>query len=126
GGTIGVVGGLIIGDAAIRAGITSPAMIVVIAISTISTFTLVNQSLVNAVSILRIGFILLTAILGLFGLLMSVFLTIVFLSNIRTFGVPYMNISTDLSFKTIMESFFRLPQNFYTTRPKMMKPTDPT
>ncbi|HEX5564337.1 MAG TPA: spore germination protein [Sporosarcina sp.] len=126
GGTIGVVGGLIIGDAAIRAGITSPAMIVVIAISTISTFTLVNQSLVNAVSILRVGFILLTALLGLFGLLMSVFLTIVFLSNIRTFGVPYMNISTDLSFKTIMESFFRLPQNFYTKRPKMMKPTDPT
>ncbi|MFC5604297.1 spore germination protein [Sporosarcina koreensis] len=126
GGTIGVVGGLIIGDAAIRAGITSPAMIVVIAISTISTFTLVNQSLVNAVSLLRICFILLTALLGLFGLLMSVFLTLVFLSNIRTFGIPYINVSTDLSFKTIMKSFFRLPQPFYTTRPKTMKPTDPT
>ncbi|MFS0689309.1 spore germination protein [Sporosarcina sp. 179-K 8C2 HS] len=126
GGTIGVVGGLIIGDAAIRAGITSPAMIVVIAISTIATFTLVNQSLVNAVSVLRIGFILLTAFLGLFGLLISVFLTIVYLSNIRTFGVPYMNISTDLSFKTIMKSFLRLPQKSYTTRPKMMNPTDQT
>lgn len=126
GGTIGVVGGLIIGDAAIRAGITSPAMIVVIAISTIATFTLVNQSLVNAVSVLRIGFILLTSLLGLFGLLMSVFFTLVYLSNIRTFGVPYMNISTDLNFKTIMVSFLRLPQKFYTTRPPMMKPTDPT
>lgn len=126
GGTIGVVGGLIIGDAAIRAGITSPAMIVVIAISTIATFTLVNQSLVNAVSVLRIGFILLTSMLGLFGLLMSVFITIVYLSSIRTFGVPYMNISTDLNVKTIMESFLRIPQKFYTTRPPMMKPTDPT
>ncbi|MGG0670439.1 spore germination protein [Sporosarcina koreensis] len=126
GGTIGVVGGLIIGDAAIRAGITSPAMIVVIAISTIATFTLVNQSLVNAVSVLRIAFIFLTALLGLFGLLMSVFVTLVYLSNIRTFGVPYMNISTDLSFKTIMESIFRLPQDFYKTRPNMLNPSDQT
>jgi hypothetical protein len=126
GGTIGVVGGLIIGDAAIRAGITSPAMIVVIAISVIATFTLVNQSLVNAVSVLRVCFILLTALFGLFGLLISVFFTLVYLSSIRTFGVPYMNISADLSFRTIMESLLRLPQNFYTTRPNMMNPTDQT
>lgn len=64
GSTISVVGGLIIGDAAIRAGVTSPAMIVVIATSTIATFTLVNQSLVAAISILRIFFILVTAFLG--------------------------------------------------------------
>ncbi|WP_336825238.1 spore germination protein [Sporosarcina sp. USHLN248] len=126
GGTIGVVGGLIIGDAAIRAGITSPAMVVVIAISTIATFTLVNQSVITAVSVLRVCFILLTAFLGLFGLLMSVFFTLVYLSNIRTFGVPYMNISTDLSFRTFMQSVFRLPHNFYTKRPNMMDPTDAT
>ena len=69
GGTIGVVGGLIIGDAAIRAGITSPAMIVIIAISTIATFTLVNQSLVTAVSILRICFIIANLIIGLVRIL---------------------------------------------------------
>ncbi|MCM3709056.1 spore germination protein [Sporosarcina luteola] len=126
GGTIGVVGGLIIGDAAIRAGITSPAMIVVIAISTIATFTLVNQSVVTAISVLRVCFILLTAILGLFGLLMSVFITLVYLSSIRTFGVPYMNIATDLSFKTVMQSLFRLPHKSYKERPNMLNPTDPT
>ena len=69
GGTIGVVGGLIIGDAAIRAGITSPAMIVIIATSTIATFTLVNQSLVTAVSILRLFIHFLNSFFGLFGFL---------------------------------------------------------
>ncbi|WP_249664304.1 spore germination protein, partial [Lysinibacillus sp. D4B1_S16] len=64
GGNISVVGGIIIGDAAIRAGVTSPEMIVVIAISTIASFTLVNQSLVTSVSILRIAFILASAFLG--------------------------------------------------------------
>ena len=73
GGTIGVVGGLIIGDAAIRAGITSPAMIVIIATSMIATSTLVNQSVLTAVSILRYLFILLTSFFGMFGFLISVF-----------------------------------------------------
>lgn len=126
GGTIGVVGGLIIGDAAIRAGITSPAMVVVIAISTIATFTLVNQAVVTSVSVLRVCFILLTAFLGLFGLIISVFFTLVYLSNIRIFGVPYMNIATDLNYKTAMKSLFRLPHSFYKKRPKMLSPIDRT
>ena len=66
GSTIGVVGGLIIGDAAIRAGITSPAMVVIIATSTIATYTLVNQSLVTAVSIVRLFTIVFASLFGLF------------------------------------------------------------
>ncbi|MGE7922578.1 spore germination protein [Viridibacillus arvi] len=126
GGTISVVGGLIIGDAAIRAGVTSPAMIVIIAISTIATFTLINQSLVTAVSVLRICFIVVTAFLGLFGFFMSLYFTLFYLSNIRTFGVPYMNISSDLSWSTIKKSIFRLPPKNYNERPNMLDPQDKT
>lgn len=124
GGTISVVGGLIIGDAAIRAGVTSPAIIVVIAISTISTFTLINESLVTAISVLRICFIVATAFLGFFGFFMSLFFTLFYLSSIRTFGVPYMNIATDLSWSTITKSLFRLPQKYYNKRPNMLDPQD--
>ncbi|ARJ38841.1 spore germination protein [Sporosarcina sp. P21c] len=126
GGTIGVVGGLIIGDAAIRAGITSPAMIVVIAASTISTFTLVNQSLVGSVSILRIFFIILTSFFGLFGFLMALYFTVLYLASIRTFGVPYMNIATDLSWETIQKSLLRLYPKQYKKRPNMLSPKDKT
>lgn len=126
GGTIGVVGGLIIGDAAIRAGITSPAMIVVIAASTISTFTLVNQSLVGSVSILRIFFIILTSFFGLFGFLMALYFTVLYLASIRTFGVPYMNIATDLSWETIQKSLLRLNPKQYKKRPNMLSPKDKT
>ena len=107
GGTIGVVGGLIIGDAAIRAGITSPAMIVIIATSTIATFTLVNQSLVTAVSILRICFIIATSFMGLFGFFMSSSLRFFIYLISEYFGVPYMNIAADLSWKTIKKSLLR-------------------
>ncbi|UQW96191.1 spore germination protein [Rummeliibacillus sp. G93] len=126
GGTIGVVGGLIIGDAAIRAGITSPAMVVVIAISTIASFTLVNQNLATAISILRVFFILLSAFLGLFGFFLSFFFVLVYLSNIRTLGYPYMNITTDLSWSTIFKSLFRLPAYKYTKRPEALKTIDDT
>ncbi|MHA6258840.1 spore germination protein [Sporosarcina sp. CAU 1771] len=126
GGTIGVVGGLIIGDAAIRAGITSPAMIVIIATSTIATFTLVNQSVVTAVSILRIFFIFLTAFFGMFGFIISFFCTVLYLSNIRIFGVPYLNNTADLSWKEMRKTYLRLPAGQYKERPNVLNPTDKT
>lgn len=126
GGTISVVGGLIIGDAAIRAGLTSPAMIVIIAISTISTFTLVNQSLVSAVSITRVLFILITSVFGLFGFFMALYFLVLYLSNIRVFGVPYMNIASDLSWSTIKKSLFRLSPKQYRKRPNVLDPQDQT
>ncbi|MCG7337018.1 spore germination protein [Sporosarcina sp. ACRSM] len=126
GGTISVVGGLIIGDAAIRAGVTSPAMIVIIAISTIASFTLVNQSLVTAIGLLRVIFILVTSFLGLFGFFMCIYFTLLYLANIRTFGVPYLNIATDLNWSAIKATLFRLPSNDYKERPGMLNPKDKT
>lgn len=124
GGTIGVVGGLIIGDAAIRSGITSAAMVVIIATSTIATYTLVNQSLVATVSILRVCFILMSAFFGLFGFFVTFFFTMVFASNLRTYGVPYMNIGADIKWSTISKALFRVPQKKLSERPEMLNPQD--
>lgn len=126
GSTIGVVGGLIIGDAAIRAGITSPAMIVIIATSIVASFTLLNQSLVTSISITRIFIIVLTAFFGFFGFFMGIFFILVYLSNIRTFDVSYMSIATKFNWKSIGKTLFRLPGKDYTKRPEMLKPQDNT
>lgn len=126
GGTISVVGGLIIGDAAIRSGITSPAMIVVIAISTISTFTLVNQSLVTSISILRVIFIIVTSVLGLFGFFLELYFTLLCIAKVRIFGVPYFNITADLSWATIKKSLFRMKPSQYRERPRALDPQDRT
>ncbi len=125
-GTISVVGGLIIGDAAIRSGITSPAMIVVIAISTIATFTLVNQSLVTAVSVARVLFIIATSIFGLFGLFLSMYLTVLYLANVRVYGVPYINFTADLSWSNLKVSLFRPPKEDYKKRTAMKTLQDKT
>ncbi|MDM5333670.1 spore germination protein [Ureibacillus composti] len=124
GGTVSVVGGIIIGDAAISAGITSPAMIVVIAISTIATFTLPNKSLLTTISVIRIAFVIVTAFFGLFGLLICVYLLILYIGNMRVFGVPYLGISADLSWNTIRKILFRPAKYHYQQRPNMLDPQD--
>ena len=126
GGTISVVGGLIIGDAAISSGVTSPAMVVVIAISTIASFTLGNQSVIATVSILRLVFIIVTSFLGLYGFFLCIFVTLAYMTSIKVFGVSYLNVSTDLTLKNFIESFFRLRHQQYSKRPPMLKPKDKT
>ena len=126
GNTIGIVGGLIIGDAATRAGITSPAMIVIIATSTIATYTLVNQSLVTSVNMVRLYTIICSAFFGLFGFFISLFLLLIYLSNMRTLGVPYLNIGADLSLRNISDTILRRHSKGYTKRPKVLNPKDDT
>ena len=124
GGSISVVGGLIIGDAAIRAGITSPAMIVIIATSVIASYTLVNQSLVAAASLLRFFFILLTAFFGLFGFFVAFFLTLLYIANMRTFGVPFLALAGDFSWSKILRTIIRPPGKNYVERPHELNPKD--
>jgi len=91
GQTVAVVGGLIIGDAAIRAGFTSPTTLVVSATTAVTTFTLVNQSLSGAVSLLRFFVLAVSAIFGMFGFFVSVFGIVLYLSTLTSFGVPYLS-----------------------------------
>ncbi|MGE7091795.1 spore germination protein [Lysinibacillus sp. NPDC048646] len=125
-GTMSVVGGLIIGEAAIKAGVTSPAMIVVIAISSIAAFTLVNQSFVTAMSIFRLIFVLASAFFGLFGFFMALFFLILYAANMRVLGVPYLNIAANLNWADIKKSLIRVSPKGYSKRPEFLNPQDKT
>ncbi|MFJ8519731.1 spore germination protein [Lysinibacillus xylanilyticus] len=125
-GSISVVGGLIIGDAAIKSGITSPSMIVVIATSSIAAFTLVNQSIVTAMSILRLIIVFASAFFGLFGFFISIFFILLYTANLRVLGVPYLNMGADLNWQDIKRSLFRLSPAGYRTRPKFLNVQDET
>lgn len=124
GQTLSVIGGLIIGDAAIRAGLTSPAMLVVIAASTIATFTLVNQTLVGVISLLRFFVIALSALLGFFGFFCSVFIIGVSAARAHSFGVPYLQIAQRLSFRNALKAVLRIPFQKDNTRPSAIHPRD--
>lgn len=79
-------------------------MVVVIAISSIAAFTLVNQSFVTAMSIFRLIIVIASAFLGLFGFFMSLFFIILYAANIRVLGVPYLNIAAEFNWQDIKKN----------------------
>ncbi|MFK0526241.1 spore germination protein [Paenibacillus illinoisensis] len=91
GQTVSVVGGLIIGDAAIRAGITSPTIIVSVAISVISSYILVNTVLSGATAQVRIAMLVMSSLLGLFGFMIGLFALLVHLVSLECYGVSYLS-----------------------------------
>ncbi|MFJ7890478.1 spore germination protein [Lysinibacillus xylanilyticus] len=125
-GTLSIVGGLIIGNAAVKVGLTSAPMLVVFAISSIAGFTLVNQSFIAGAGILRFLIIFGSAIFGLFGFFISMFFFFLYLANVRVYGVPYLTIVADLAWADIKPSFLRLSERGYSQRPKFLKPQDKT
>src|SRR5690625_2796314 len=126
GSTLSVVGGLIIGDAAIRAGLASPIMIVIVAASSVATFTLVSLSLHGIVSILRILVIIASSFFGLFGFFVALFLIILSVANVESFGVSYFAIPEISKFRDALKSILRLPEVMYNKRPEILKTTDKT
>jgi len=126
GQTVAVVGGLIIGDAAIRAGITSPTTLVITGISTVATFTLVNQTLVGSVTVLRLGVLVLSATFGIFGLMVSALGLLLYLSSLTSLGVPYLTPMSPLRGKSLLEGMLAIPWRSRTTRPAFLKPRDPS
>lgn len=115
--TITVVGGIIMGEAAIRAGLVSPIIVVVAAISVITGATLVNQSLTNSVAFFRLLAFIFGATLGIYGFIAAYILFLLFLSRLHSFGVPYLAPLSPFSFKNTLISLFQVPLRFRLGRP---------
>lgn len=126
GQTVTVIGALIVGDAAIRAGITCPTMVVVAAITVISTFTLVNQSLSGAVTIIRFYMLLFCCLLGLYGFFIGLFTIVLYVSTLKSFGVPYMAPLSPPYFKDMIPAILKKPWRDADNRPEVVRSTDPT
>ncbi|GMK48770.1 spore germination protein [Paenibacillus glycanilyticus] len=107
GQTVSVVGGLIIGDAAIRAGLTSPTMLVAAAITAVATFTLVNQTLSGTVSILRYFVLILSSMFGIFGFFVSVFLILIYMCSLETFNQNYMQPIAPIKWKGLVSGLLQ-------------------
>ncbi|WP_147531631.1 spore germination protein [Bacillus marasmi] len=123
---LSVVGGLIIGDAAIRSGLTSPSMLVIIALSTVSTFTLIDQSLIGTISVIRFITIIMASIMGFFGVLISFYLLLSYLGTIQVFGVSYLDGLNEFNKGTFLKTFFRLPGSEMKSRPEDLNLKDVT
>ncbi|MFD0618734.1 spore germination protein [Paenibacillus sp. GCM10027629] len=126
GQTVAVVGGLIVGDAAIRAGLGSPTMLVVAAVNAVATFTLVNQSLSGTVSILKFGVLLMSNYFGMFGFFISMLGILLYLSTLESFGISYLSPISPPSFRDMFKSIVAFPRSQNGKRPHYIHPMDET
>lgn len=125
GQTLTSIGALIIGDAAIRAGLVSPSVVVVGAITAVSGVTLVNQTLSTQVSILRLFFFLLATFLGMYGVILGIVLLVGYMASLKSFGVSYFAPLSPPQLRDIVVSFLRVPWAFMRKRPAALNVTDP-
>ncbi len=90
GNTIGIVGGLIIGQAAVDASIVSPIVVIIVAFTALCSFCVPNEEFASAFRILKFFVILMSAWLGFFGFLWAMFAILTHLALLKSFGYPYL------------------------------------
>lgn len=125
GQTLTVIGALVIGDAAIRAGLVSPSVVVVGSITAVMGVTLVNQTLSTMVSVIRFTLFLISSIIGMYGLILGIVLLMFYMSKIHSFGVPYLSPLSPPNVGDILRGYLRAPWNKIRYRPKALHPIDP-
>lgn len=90
GSTIGIVGGLILGQAAVTANLVSPILIIVVAITALGSFSVPSFSMSFSIRIIRFAYIILAAIAGFFGIALGLVLNALVLASSNSFGVPFL------------------------------------
>lgn len=90
GSTVGIVGALVLGEAAVSANIVSPILIIIIAVTAISSFAIPDFSLSFHLRVTRFAYILLGSLCGFLGIGVGMFIHILVLTSLKSFGVPYL------------------------------------
>ena len=105
GNAISILGAIVLGDAAVSAGIVSPIMVIIIAISSICSLMFSNVAMVNAIRLWKIIFLIFASFLGIVGLVFASFLFIIIISSLKSFGKPYLYPVAPLGNSKIKDSF---------------------
>ena len=92
GQSVSTIGGIVVGTAAVEAGLVSPVALIVVSIAGVCGFVLPNRDLANAMRLWRFGIVALTAISGLYGILGGMAILAIHLMGLRSMGRPYLGI----------------------------------
>ncbi|WP_020063243.1 spore germination protein [Bacillus sp. 123MFChir2] len=118
GQTVGIVGGIIIGQAAVQAGIVSNIMIIVVAVTAIASFIIPNYDMGAAVRLLRFPMMISAALFGIVGIVIGWMTLVAHLISLESLGTPYGTPLAPFRFADMKDAFIRFPLWTMKNRPK--------
>ncbi|MCL6605066.1 MAG: spore germination protein [Paenibacillus sp.] len=121
GQAISFVGAIVLGEAAVQAGLVSGSMVIVVAITAISNFVIPAYSLGISQRLIQFFLLLLSGIMGFFGLLCGTLFIMTHLVTLKSFGIPYLAPIAPSILADWKDTLVRVPRPF-NTLPKIMKP----
>lgn len=122
GQTLGIVGGIVIGQASVQAALTSNILLIIVSLSALASFTTPIYKMSNAIRLLRFPFILVAATLGGFGIAVGFVLLLSHLLKLKSLGNPYMAPLYPFRVNNFQDSFIRSSYKFTTKRSQILRP----
>ena len=119
GSAVSIVGALVIGQAAVSAGLVSAPMVMVVAITGIASFSIPRYNAAIAIRMLRFPIMFIAGTLGLLGIILCLLTIIVHLSTMRSFGVPYLSPMAPMKGREMKDVLIRAPWWSLKTRPRL-------
>lgn len=126
GNTIGIVGALVIGDAAVSAHLVAPQMVIVVAITAIGSFTVPSVEASYPIRLLRFPLMLLAAAFGLYGVMLGLLAILIHLVHLRSFGFPYLEPLAPLKLNELRDVLIRAPRWRMMLQPQFREPSAQT
>ena len=109
GQAVSIVGALVIGQAAVQAKIVSPLMVIVVALTAIAKFSVAQYNITLPIRLLRLAFMLLASIQGMFGIMAGTLFLMFHLFSLESFGKPYMAPLSPLRTTDLKDTAMRAP-----------------
>jgi len=124
--SLSIVGAIVVGQAAVQAGLVSPSMVVILSVTATSSFVNPKISMSRAIRVIRFPLMILAATLGIFGIVMGLLVILIHMASLRSFGVCYITPFAPISLKDYAYSIFKLPLRYSQTRPSFIQDNNPT
>jgi len=124
GATIGIVGGLVIGQSAVTAGVISPIMVIIVAITAITTFIIPNYEVATAFRIVRFLILIASAIIGFYGIMIGLMILLIHLVRMKSFGISYLAPAVNTNIRDLKDMYIKEPISNLKERPKYMNTGD--
>jgi Bacillus/Clostridium GerA spore germination protein. len=126
GQAVSIVGAIVLGQAAVQAGIVSSAMVIVVSLTGIASFTMPAYNMGISIRMLRFMLMISAGLFGFFGIALGGLIITAHLCSIRSFGIPFMSPFAPFIAADQKDTLLRLPRWFLNTRPRLISQENTT